>query len=108
MKFIPSSVPDGAFQMSVPSSGSGQSLDISVKPVCMTYEDYYAAFSADSHRSFSVRPATGRMDRRGGEPTELTVICNPNGQAGTFVGDLVINLPEDNSKICYKITATCF
>jgi hypothetical protein len=108
MKFTTSSVPDGAFQMNVPSSGSAQSLDISVKPVCMTFEDYYAAFTADSHRSFSVRPATGRMDRRGGEPTQLTVICNPNGQAGAFVGDLVINLPEDNSKICYKITANCF
>ena len=108
MEFIPSSVPDGEFQMSVASSGSAQSLAISVPPVCMTFEDYYAAFSADSHPSFSVTPATGRMDRRGGEPTQLNVSCNPNGQAGNFVGNLVINLPEDNSKICYKITANCF
>jgi len=108
MEFVMSSVPDGEFQMNVPSSGSGVALNLSVAPVCMTFEDYYAAFTADSHPSFSVSPATGRMDRRGGEPTPLTVMCTPNGQAGEFVGNLVINLPEDNSKICYKITAKCF
>ena len=74
----------------------------------MTFEDYYAAFTSDSHRSLSVKPVTGRMDRRGGETTELTIRCDPLGQAGTFTGDLVINLPEDNSKICYKITAISY
>lgn len=87
---------------------SGQDLKIDVAPVCMTFEDFFAAFSKDSHPSFSVSPQTGRMDRRGGEKTRLTVRCDPKGQAGTHVGNLVINLPEDNSKICYKITATCF
>lgn len=75
-----------------------------VAPTCMTFEDYYAAFTKDSHPSLSVAPQTGRMDRRGGEPTELVITCDPAGQAGTFQGDLVINLPEDNSKICYHIT----
>jgi hypothetical protein len=74
----------------------------------MTYEDFYAAFSADSPSVFSVSPAAGRMDRRGGEKTVLKVICNPNGKPGNYVGNLVINLPEDNSQICYTITATCF
>jgi hypothetical protein len=108
MEFIPSSVPDGEYTMSVASSGSGGALTIPVKPVCMTFEDFYAAFSKDSHPSLSVSPVTGRMDRRGGEITELTVFCDPKGQAGEFVGNLVINLPEDNSKICFKITAQCF
>jgi hypothetical protein len=108
MEFIPSSVPDGEYSMSVASSGSGGALTIPVKPICMTFEDFYAAFSKDSHPSLSVSPVTGRMDRRGGEITELTVFCDPKGQAGEFVGNLVINLPEDNSKICYKITAQCF
>jgi hypothetical protein len=74
----------------------------------MTYEDFYAAFTTDSHPSLSVSPCTGRMDRRGGEMTLLTIKCDPKGQAGTFTGDLVINLPEDNSKICYKITANSY
>jgi hypothetical protein len=108
MEFIPSSVPDGTYTMNVASSGSGGSLTIQVKPVCMTFEDYFAAFSKDSHPSLSVSPFTGRMDRRGGEITELVVTCDPKGQAGEFRGDLVINLPEDNSKICYKVTAACF
>ena len=108
MEFVMSSVPDGEFHMNVASSGSGESLQLTVQPICMTFEDYYAAFTKDSHPCFSVGPATGRMDRRGGEPTQITVLCQPNGKAGEFVGNLVINLPEDNSKICYKITATCF
>ncbi|CAB9499255.1 expressed unknown protein [Seminavis robusta] len=108
MEFVPSSVPDGEYTMQVAGSSSGGSLDIEVKPVCMTFEDFFAAFSADSHPSLSVSPSTGRMDRRGGETSPLTITCDPKGQAGTFTGDLVINLPEDNSKICYKVTANVF
>ena len=108
MEFVMSSVPDDEFNMDVASNSKGAELLLRVKPVCMGFEDYYAAFTPDSHPSFSVSPVAGRMDRRGGEPTELTVFCNPQGRAGTFIGNLVINLPEDNSKICYKITATSF
>jgi hypothetical protein len=103
MEFIPSSVPDGEFEMRVFASASAMEQPLMVAPICMTFEDYYAGFSKDSHPSLSVSPAVGRMDRRGGEPTELIVTCDPRGQSGTFSGDLVINLPEDNSKICYKI-----
>jgi len=108
MEFVMSSVPDGEVEMDVASNSKGADLLLSVKPVCMGFEDYFAAFASDSHPSFSVSPVAGRMDRRGGEPTELEVKCEPQGKAGTFVGNLVINLPEDNSKICYKITATSF
>lgn len=79
-------------------------MTIAVKPVCMTFEDYYAGFAPGSHPSFSVSPAVGRMDRRGGEESMLDILCTPNGVGGELTGDLVINLPEDNSKICYKIT----
>jgi len=108
MDFTPSSVPDGEYAFQVAGSSSGTGLDIEIKPVCMTFEDYFAGFSTDSHPSLSVSPAMGRMDRRGGEVTPMTIFCDPKGQAGTFEGDLVINLPEDNSKICYKITANVF
>ena len=108
MEFIPSSVPDGEFTIQVAGSSGGGWLHLSVAPVCMGFEDFYAAFSPDSHPSLSVTPVAGRMDRRGGEPTELKVLCEPKGQAGTFEGTLVINLPEDNSKICYKITANSY
>jgi hypothetical protein len=108
MEFTPSSVPDGEYAMQVAGSGSAGRLDIMVKPVCMTFEDYYAGFSPDSHPAFSVAPVTGRMDRRGGEASPMTIICDPKGQSGTLTGSLVINLPEDNSKICFKVTAQCF
>lgn len=108
MEFVMSSVPDASVEMDVASNSKGAELLLTVKPVCMGFEDYFAKFDSESHSSFSVSPVAGRMDRRGGEPTELTVMCEPKGRPGTFVGNLVINLPEDNSKICYKITATSF
>lgn len=86
----------------------GGSHDVAVKPVCMTFEDYFAAFSPDSHPSLSVSPAIGRMDRRGGEPSMMTVRCDPQGASGNLEGNLVINLPEDNSKICYKVVVSSF
>jgi hypothetical protein len=82
---------------------TGASFTIQIPPVCMTYEDYFAAFAQGSHRALSVAPATGRMDRRGGETSPMNIICNPEGASGDLIGALVINLPEDNSKICYKI-----
>mmetsp|Transcript_31701 Transcript_31701/g.48256 ORF Transcript_31701/g.48256 Transcript_31701/m.48256 type:complete len:84 (+) Transcript_31701:648-899(+) len=70
--------------------------------------DFFAAFSPDSHPSLSVMPPTGRMDRRGGELTDLVVTCKPQGQAGVLSGTLVVNLPEDNSKICVKVNVNSF
>mmetsp|Transcript_7955 Transcript_7955/g.14718 ORF Transcript_7955/g.14718 Transcript_7955/m.14718 type:complete len:195 (-) Transcript_7955:2526-3110(-) len=104
MEFIPSSVPDGEIGFSVASTGTAVEHEIAVKSPCMTFEDYYAAFAPGSHPSLSVKPSTGRLDRRNGEPTYMQIVCDPNGQGGTFTGDLVINLPDDNSKICYKVT----
>lgn len=104
MEFIPSSVPDGEVAFTVASSGQGGTHEIAVSSPCMTFEDYYAAFSPGSHPSLSVTPSAGRMDRRSGEPTIMQILCQPNGQGGTFTGDLVINLPDDNSKICYKVS----
>ncbi len=106
MEFIPASVPDGEFAFQVASTAGGGSLQISVQSPCMTFEDYYAAFSPQSHPSLSVSPSAGRMDRRQGDPTVLEISCIPNGASGTLTGDLVINLPEDNSKLSYKVTVT--
>ncbi|MGK3751244.1 MAG: hypothetical protein ACI8RD_003544 [Bacillariaceae sp.] len=104
MEFIPSSVPDGEYTFQCASTGDGASLEISVQSPCMTFEDYYASFSKDSHPSLTVSPSTGRMDRRKGDPTVMLITCIPNGNSGALTGDLVIVLPEDNSKICYKVT----
>lgn len=104
MDFTPPSVPDGELNFSVTGSSEGKTEILSVAPVCMTFEDFFCKFADGSHPSLSVSPATGRMDRRGGEISEFEVSCKPGGKAGTFEGDLVINLPEDNSKIYYKVT----
>lgn len=108
MEFVPGSVPDGEFSFQVASNSGGGETEIVIKPFCMGFEDYYAAFAPGSHPSLSVTPCAGRMDRRGGETTHMVVSCTPNGQAGIFTGDLVINLPEDNSKLTYKISCNSF
>ncbi len=74
----------------------------------MSFEYSYASFTSDPHRWLGVSPCPGRMDRRGCEPTELLISCNPGGKSGVWKGNLVINLPEDNSKICYVVTANVF
>lgn len=108
MEFIPSSVPDGEYTFTVAASSKGGQMDIEIRPFCMSFEDFYAAFAPGAHPSLRVSPCAGRMDRRGGESTFLTVSCTPGGQAGTFTGNLVVNLPEDNSKLTYKIACTSF
>ena len=80
-------------------------LVVDVKPVCMTFEDYYCGFTADSHPSFSVSPDKGTMERRNGPPTELTVTCEPKGQSGELVAHLCVILPDEKDfSTYYKIT----
>lgn len=104
MEFVPASVPDGEYAFQVASTGQGGSLQISVSSPCMTFEDYYAAFAPGSHPSLSVSPSAGRMDRRQGEPTIMEISCIPDGAGGVLTGDLVVNLPDDNSKLSFKVT----
>ena len=71
------------------------------------YEDYYAAFTRESSPVFRIQDgAVGRMDRRGGEPVYLEIVCEPRGHQGVFEGTLVVNLPDDDSKLTYTVEAT--
>jgi hypothetical protein len=71
----------------------------------MGFEDYFAGFTADSHPSFSVSPNAGRMDRRGGESTFLQIVCDPRGGTlqDSYEAILILNMPEDESKLTYTI-----
>lgn len=60
------------FEFFCSSTESGKII-IDVKPVCMTFEDFFCGFTADSHPSFSVSPDKGTMERRNGPPTQLQV-----------------------------------
>lgn len=108
MEFVASSVPDGELEYKVAASSSGKTFEVEIKPFCMGFEDFYVSFTGDSSEIFSVSPSAGRMDRRGGESSYINITCEPNGKAGTFTGDLVLNLPEDNSKLCYKVSCVAF
>ena len=69
-------------------------------------EDYYAGFE-DAPEWVTVEPAIGKLDRRGGAETTLTVTaCPPPGT--TFSGELglVCVLPDDIDKACFRCPST--
>lgn len=108
MEFIPGSVVDGVIEMNVSRVSASEPFVLEIKPFCMGFEDYFAAFTSDSHPSLSVSPNSGRMDsKRGGQSTFLEVMCDPRGGdlSGTWEGMLVVNIPEDGSKLTYKVIA---
>jgi len=88
-------------------SVKGGAMPISVMPVCMTFEEFYCGFTADSHPAFSVSPTEGKMERRNGPPTTVTVTCDPKGKAGVLEGWLCFILPEEKAfSTYYYIRAT--
>ena len=104
-----------------PASFSGDRLEVSddasllarletvtVKPVCMGFEDFYAGWSPETPPGFSVSPIQGRMERRGGEPSLFDVEVKADGQTGEKVGYLCIVLPDDDEQFTIKVTVNCF
>ena len=102
-----------------------------MRPVAMTFEEFYCGFTSDSHGSFTVTPTEGKMvraaasqppatadprprhgafsspespraqERRKGPPTTVTVTCNPKGKTGQLVGHLCFILPEEKAFSTY-------
>ena len=77
-----------------------------------TYQDYFFGLTADSDTRFKIdmsqsSPFEGRTARKGGEPTEIMLKCDPQGSDGIYVAHLCFILPEEPtfSKF-YKITCT--
>lgn len=91
------------------ASDSSRTQVVSVKPVCMGYEDYYAGWAPESTPGvFAVSPEQGRMERRGGAPTDLEVQIKPDGQTGEKVGYLCVVLPDDDEQFTIKVTVKAF
>jgi len=55
-----------------------------------------------------VTPTSGRMERRGGQPSTFQIEVKPDGQVGTKVGYLVILLPDENEQFNVKVTVNAF
>uniref|UniRef100_A0A7S1TY38 Uncharacterized protein n=3 Tax=Phaeomonas parva TaxID=124430 RepID=A0A7S1TY38_9STRA len=68
---------------------SRSNLKIHVANPGMAFQDFTAAFTADSHPSFVVTPEVGTLERRNGDPTEFTVIYRPEA-IGNHQATLVI------------------
>lgn len=86
-------------------SQTGTTLQVDVRPVAMTFEEFYCGFTSDSHPAFRCTPTEGKMERRNGPPTTVTVECDPNGKTGELVGYLCFILPEEKAfSTYYKIT----
>jgi len=83
-----------------------------VEPDMNTYQDYFFGLTADSDSRFKIdmsqsSPFEGRTARKGGEPTEIMIKCDPQGTDGIYTAHLCFILPEEPtfSKF-YKITCT--
>ena len=48
-----------------------------------------------AHPAFSVSPASGKMERRNGDPTTVIVTCDPRGAKGELKATLCFILPEE-------------
>lgn len=84
-------------------AGLEKTASVQVVPDSMGYEDYYAGFE-DGPEWLTVSCMIGKLDRRGGEETTLTVSACPPPDT-SFSGDvgLVCCLPDDIDK-AFKVT----
>lgn len=90
------------------ASTTDTELDIAVRPMMNTYEKFVCGLTADSHPSFKMTSEfEGTMSRRGGEPTVVSIKCEPNGASGELVAYLCFILVEEKAfSTYYKITCT--
>lgn len=94
------------FEMFLDASTESKSIVVDVRPMMMTYEDFYVGFTADSHPAFSCTPTSGAMEKRNGAPTQITVTCTPGGAKGELEAWLCFILPDEKAfSTYYKITA---
>jgi hypothetical protein len=84
----------------------GTAFEFDVEPACMTFEDFYAGFTAESADCFRVEPTFGRMDRKNGEVTTFKVFCKPTGgQKGPVQATLCVILPDDGEQWTFVFKA---
>lgn len=79
--------------------------EIIVENDVISFEDFTVGFSAGSDvDSFQVTPASGTLNRRGGEATPLQLVFKPNSPGGTREAYIVVTTEE--SKWTYHVIGT--
>lgn len=76
--------------------------DIQVKNDVMSYEDFVVGFSDDTDPAdWQVTPVSGTLNRRGGDPTTLSIVFKPNNPGGTRTAYIIVQTEE--SKFTYQV-----
>eukprot|EP00640_Fibrocapsa_japonica_P001537 CAMPEP_0113935920 /NCGR_PEP_ID=MMETSP1339-20121228/2941_1 /TAXON_ID=94617 /ORGANISM="Fibrocapsa japonica" /LENGTH=383 /DNA_ID=CAMNT_0000938215 /DNA_START=61 /DNA_END=1212 /DNA_ORIENTATION=+ /assembly_acc=CAM_ASM_000762 len=86
------------------SPGKRTAIDVELKNIVMTYQDYRAAFTPDTSPNFDVQNGVGTMEKRGGAPTMLQIGYTAAGVSAEEVGTLVVDTEE--FKWVFKITGS--
>jgi len=98
------SADDGHVQETIEMKAPSGGVDLHtllVKNQVNTFAPFQCDFTADSAVEFTVSPTEGSMNRRSGDPIELTVRFNPKGYGEPVVGSLVFE--TEDFKHVYRV-----
>jgi len=90
---------EATYEINAPMNGLSMT-DIKVKNMFNTFAPFQCDFTPDSPREFTVSPNAGSMNRRSGEPIEVTVRFEPKSNGPPMVGTLVFE--TEDFKHVYK------
>jgi hypothetical protein len=94
-------IPKGATVKEVTVTAFGPGSWLEIFPRSKTFEEFQVGITADSDKDFVITPTSGKMNRKGEDPTEINVKCEKDGA----VAYICFVLPEmDFFNEYFKVT----
>eukprot|EP00633_Aureoumbra_lagunensis_P000699 CAMPEP_0197290960 /NCGR_PEP_ID=MMETSP0890-20130614/10353_1 /TAXON_ID=44058 ORGANISM="Aureoumbra lagunensis, Strain CCMP1510" /NCGR_SAMPLE_ID=MMETSP0890 /ASSEMBLY_ACC=CAM_ASM_000533 /LENGTH=290 /DNA_ID=CAMNT_0042763371 /DNA_START=176 /DNA_END=1045 /DNA_ORIENTATION=+ len=91
----PKATSDGHIEIHAPFNGRGGTT-IQINNEYSTYSDFRAGFAPGSHPAFTVEPAVGTLNRRGGQPQEFIFKFKPETVGQTEYRAVFVVETEDH------------